>query len=85
MLLYQSLKYCKPSTVVTGNSIVSDPMEHQQTWGEAVHRKRVTYSPSWGTSYHASGHTNDQEIQPPGVHTQEGNNRDNVLVQPCII
>ena len=58
-------------------------MEHQQTWGDAVHRKRVTYSPSWGTSYHASGRMSDQETQPPGVHTWKGNNRDDILIQPC--
>ena len=85
MLLYQSLKYHEPSTVAISNSIVSNPMEHQQTWGKAVHRKHVTYSPSWGMSYHASGHMNDQEIQLPGAHTQKGNNGDNIPVQPCII
>ena len=53
--------------------------------GKAVRHKHVTYSPSWGTSYHTSGHTSDQETQPPGVHTQKGNNGDNVLIQPCII
>ena len=61
MLLYQLLKYRELSTVATRNSVILSPMEHQQTWGKAVHHKRMTYSPSWGTSYHASGHTSDQE------------------------
>ena len=85
MLLYQSLKYHEPSTVATSNSVVSNPMEHQQTWGNAVHRKRVTYSPSWGTSYYASGRMGDQDTQSPGAHTRKGNSRDDVLIQPCII
>ena len=29
--------------------------------GNTVRGKRVTYSPSWGTSYHASGRAGDQE------------------------
>ena len=61
MLSYQLLKYREPSTVATSNSIVWNPMEHQQTWGNIVCGKCMTYSPSWGTSYHASGRMGDQE------------------------
>ena len=54
--------------------------------GWVVRSKRVRYSPSWDTDYHASGHIHMiKKYSPPGVRTWIRNRGSDVLVQPCII